>query len=104
MRRRVIAVVAAAVVVAAGGVCATWAGADVTPDDSSLIAGFYRPTQQIPLTNLTVTDGTYRVTYAAEVQFFADRPDTMLECGLVDASGRIGYLDDTTFPVRANGE
>jgi len=105
MRRRVIAGIAATVVVAVGGVSAVWAAAshDTAPDGAALLVGYYLPTQQIALSNLTVVEGTYLVEYRAEVQFFASNPTTVLQCGLVDASGRIGYLDDRVFPVPANG-
>jgi hypothetical protein len=103
MRRGPVAWIAAAAVVAVGGLGVVRAGADVTPDGSSLRVGYFQPGEQIALTNLTVADGTYRVRYGAEVQFFADRTDTVLACGLIDASGRIGYIDDTTFAVPGTG-
>jgi len=103
MRRRVIAVLAATGVVAAVGVGAAWSAADPTPDGTALLVGRYQQGEQIALTNLTVPDGSYAVAYSAEVQFFAHGRDTVLECGLVDASGRIGYLDDTVFAVPGTG-
>jgi len=103
MRRRVIGGIAGGVAVALVAAGAVWVTASVRPDGSALLVGFYRPTQQIALSNLTVVEGTYLVEYGAEVQFFADEKTTVLYCGLVDASGRIGYLDDTVFPVPADG-
>ena len=103
MRRRLIAVIAGAGVVAAVGVGAAFAAGGTRPDGTALLVGRYLEDQQIALTNLTVPDGSYAVTYGAEVQFFARGSAAVLQCGLVDASGRIGYLDDTVFPVPGNG-
>ena len=103
MRRRVIAGLVAAVVAAGLAAAAVWASSAPPTDGSALMVGFYRPNQQIPLGNLTVVEGTYLVEYGAEVQFFASEHGTTLQCGLVDASGRIGYLDDTVFPVPGTG-
>ncbi len=91
-------------VAAVAGASVVWGLPGRAQDDSALRVGYFQPGQQIPLTNLTVADGTYRVKYGVEVQFFADRRDTVLECGLIDASGRIGYLDDTVVPVPGNGK
>jgi hypothetical protein len=103
MHRRVI-VGGTAVVAALGlGACAIWASGDAMPAGASLLVGFYPPDQQIAITNLTVKDGRYTVEYGAEVQFFTSEPGTELQCGLVDASGRIGYLDDTVFAVPPTG-
>ena len=103
MRSRVIGVLAGGGGGAARG-GGGWGAWGPTPDDdTALLVGFYRPAQQIALTNLTVRDGTYTVTYSADVQFFARGSGATLECGLVDASGRIGYLDDTVFPVPGTG-
>jgi len=106
MRRRTIAVVAAGAA-AAVAVCAVWAltawATAPTAGDDALLVGLYRPGQQIALSNLTVRDGTYTVAYHAEVQFFARGSAAVLECGLVDASGRIGYLDDAVYPVAGTG-
>ena len=103
MRRRVIAGLAAAGVVVAAGVGAAWTAADPGSDGSALLVGRYQQHQQIALTNLTVPDGSYAVAYGAEVQFFARGSGAVLQCGLVDASGRIGYLDDQVFPVPGTG-
>jgi hypothetical protein len=103
MRGRVTAVVAAAVVVALLGAGAVWAATRGPGDGSSLLVGHYRPTDKITLQNRTVADGVYRVSYGAQVRFFSSVPGAELSCGLVDASGRIGYLDDATFPVAAGG-
>jgi len=105
MRRRAIVAVAAAVAVAAGGAGVAWAltAAPRVSDGSRLLVGHYRPTDEIALVNLTIADGTYDVRYGAEVQFFASRSGVVLSCGLVDASGRINYLDDTVYPVAAGG-
>jgi hypothetical protein len=103
MRRRLIAGIAAALFATGGAVGVSGTGSDVTADASSLRVGYLRAGEQVPLANLTVADGTYRVGYGAEVQFFADRPSTVLECGLIDASGRIGYIDDAVFRVPGNG-
>jgi len=100
MRRRAV-LVAAASVAAVVGAGAVWSATSEVPDGSSLLVGWYRPTDQIALTNLTVGDGTYRVEFAADVQFFSSSPGATLECGLVDASGRIGYLDGAVTAVAA---
>ena len=105
MRRRSIAIAAAALV--AVGVGAAWAGsaAPTARDtgDSSLLVGYYEPHDDIALANLTVGDGVYLIEYEAWVRFHSRLPGVLLACGLVDASGRIGYLDDTVFPVPGNG-
>jgi hypothetical protein len=105
MRRRSIAIAAAVVVTV--GVGAAWAAAPrpATLDarDSSLLVGYYEPHEDIALANLTVADGVYLIEYEAWVRFHSRLPGAVLACGLVDASGRIGYLDDTVFPVPGNG-
>jgi len=103
MRRRVLVGAAAAGAAAALAAGAVWAATSTAPDGTALLVGYFRPTQQIALSNLTVVEGTYLVEYGAEVQFFSRDHGTVLHCGLVDASGRIGYLDDTTFPVPPDG-
>jgi len=105
MRRRVVAVVAAVAVAAVGGAGAAWTTTAVgtVPAGTELLVGHYRPTDQIALMNLTIADGTYDVRYGAEVQFFAARTDVVLSCGLIDASGRVNYLDDMVYPVAAGG-
>ena len=104
MRGRATAVVAAAAAAVLLGAGAAWAGMGAPADGSTLIVGHYRPTDKITLQNRTVADGVYSVTYGARVRFFSAVPGAVLSCGLVDASGRIGYLDDTTFPVPAGGD
>jgi len=105
MRRRSIAIAAA--VLAAAGVGAVWAGSGLPAaheaGESSLLVGYYEPHDDIALANLTVSDGVYLIEYEAWVRFHARLPGVLLACGLVDASGRIGYLDDTVFPVPGNG-
>jgi hypothetical protein len=103
MRRRPIAVIAAVGAVAALGSGASLAAGGTPPADTALLVGRYQDGQQIALTNLTVPDGSYAVAYGAEVQFFARGSRAVLQCGLVDASGRIGYLDDAVFPVPGTG-
>jgi len=103
MRGRATAIVAAATAVALLGAGAAWAGSRAPDDGSTLVVGHYRPSDKITLQNRTVADGLYQVTYGAQVRFFSSVPGAVLSCGLVDASGRIGYLDDATFPVAAGG-
>jgi len=102
MRRRVLGGLSAASAAVLVGVGAVWASAVDPPDDSALLVGFFRTSEPVALTNLTVVDGAYLVEYGAAVQFHSRLPGAVLECGLVDASGRIGYLDGRVFAVPAN--
>ena len=103
MHGRMTAVIAATSVVALVVAGSFWVSALPTLPGTSLIVGFYSPSSRITLANRTVAPGTYLLGYGAFVQFYSTSPTALLECGLVDTSGRIGYIDQILSPVEPTG-
>ncbi|GAB2463535.1 hypothetical protein HD599_000773 [Conyzicola lurida] len=103
MQGRMTAVVAAASVVALAVAGASWAYSQPTLPGAALIVGYYGPPSRITLATRTVEPGSYLLGYGALVQFFSTSPTAMLECGLVDTTGRIGYIDQIVSAVEPTG-
>lgn len=70
--------------------CVSLSGCGQGTDD--VIVGRFSPDEPVSLTNLTVADGRYLVTYALEVYIDAPLRKVDLTCGVVDTTGRIAQL------------
>lgn len=75
---------------------------DATVADTT-IAGRFTPERPVALTNLTLADGRYRVSYSLTI-YAADRgvPRTRLACSVVDVSGRLSDLPGLVTGVPTN--
>jgi hypothetical protein len=75
---------------------------DTTPADAT-IAGRFTPEHPVALTNLTLADGRYQVSYSLSI-YAADRgvPRTRLTCSVVDVSGRLSDLPGLVTGVPTN--
>jgi len=82
-------------VVAALAGCAT--------SGSTFIAGHYGPDDAIPIKNMTIDAGRYRIGYALRMRVESSVPDALITCSLIDSSGQFGRLEQTTTQVPADG-
>jgi hypothetical protein len=75
---------------------------DATGADTT-IAGRFTPERPVALTNLTLADGRYRVSYSLTI-YAADRgvPRTRLSCSVIDVSGRLSDLPGLLTGVPTN--
>ncbi len=73
------------------------------PAADRTVAGHFSPERPVSLTNLTLTDGRYRVSYSLTI-YAADRgvPRTRLTCTIVDVSGRLSDLPGLVRAVPTN--
>ena len=73
------------------------------PTADTTVAGHFTPGHPVALTNLTLPDGRYRVSYSLSI-YVADRgvPGTLLTCGVVDVSGRLSDLPGLVTDVPTN--
>ena len=75
---------------------------DATVADTTF-AGRFTPERPVALTNLTLAEGRYRVSYSLTI-YAADRgvPRTRLACSVVDVSGRLSDLPGLVTGVPTN--
>jgi hypothetical protein len=105
MRRRVPALVAAGAAAALAAAGVVWVlGHPVVAEPSELVVGRYTSEDLLPLADVTILDGAYRVGFSAEVQFFSSDPRAELYCAVIDTAGTIGYLQRTLAVVPGTGE
>lgn len=77
--------------------------AGCTASSDTIVAGTFGPDEPVALSNLTVQDGRYLVSYELDLYIASQGGQVSLVCGVVDTTGRVaqlpGFVESVTSGV-----